>query len=639
MPLIDPDFLSLQGALSGEYSLTRELGRGGMGVVYLARDVQLDRDVAIKVLPSHMSADDDLRARFLREARTAARLSHPNIVPIHRVGEAGGFVFFVMSYVPGQTLGERLRAGGPIAPADVTRIMREVAWALGYAHEHGIIHRDIKPDNILLEERSGRALVTDFGIARSSVSDTNTDPARIAGTAHFMSPEQAAGETLDGRSDLYALGVVGYLAVSGQLPFEAASVPALFVKQATQVPARIAKVAPGIPQELAATIDRCLARHPGDRISTGSALADALQPRADAQRQLPLALRHWLSVKNPAHPVFVGMAAISGISLLEILVLFKTSFPPGQAVWTLPALLLAAPVVPILGFHIAQARRLFKAGYSLDDVRCAIVRDEAEQREISGAADNAKLTIWQKYLRLAIYANAVQAFVALGMITAGVSRMRIAVQVEAVLGLLGCLALSNIFAVPLLPGAVRSARSFRDRLWMSPVGAWIARRLHAPVASNKVDAGVFRPTDVALGAAASELFNALPTRFREQLAELPLIVQRLERQAADARARLEELSALAGAGGMTANPGMISTDAEGQLRRALAESVGALENVRLDLLRLHADASDVAPLTTLLGAVHRIRDDVTRLAEARREVDRVVATPRRVGTGRIPTPA
>jgi serine/threonine-protein kinase len=159
------EFLDLQAALAGEYSLQRELGRGGMGVVYLARDVQLDRDVAIKVLPTHLARTPAARERFLREARMAAGLSHPHIVPIHRVSEIGGFVFFVMSYVEGETLGERLRRSGPLSAVDATRVMREVAWALAYAHGRGLVHRDVKPDNILLEAGSGRALVTDFGIA------------------------------------------------------------------------------------------------------------------------------------------------------------------------------------------------------------------------------------------------------------------------------------------------------------------------------------------------------------------------------------------------------------------------------------------------------------------------------------------
>ena len=221
------EFLDLQAALAGEYSLQRELGRGGMGVVYLARDVQLDRDVAIKVLPTHLARTAAARERFVREARMAAGLSHPHIVPIHRVGEAGGFVFFVMSYVEGETLGERLRTRGPLPPADATRVLREVAWALAYAHGRGIVHRDVKPDNILLEAGTGRALVTDFGIAHGGEDPgPATDPGKIMGTAHFMSPEQAASEPVDGRSDIYSLGVVGYLAVSGRLPFESSNLPA-----------------------------------------------------------------------------------------------------------------------------------------------------------------------------------------------------------------------------------------------------------------------------------------------------------------------------------------------------------------------------------------------------------------------------
>src|SRR6186713_2662096 len=185
MTLPSAEFLDLQAALAGEYSLQRELGRGGMGVVYLARDVHLDRDVAIKVLPPELGTAES-RERFLREARTAAGLSHPHIVPIHRVGEADGFVFFVMSYVEGETLGERLRNRGPLPHADATRVMREVAWALAYAHGRGIVHRDIKPDNILLEAGTGRALVTDFGIARGyRESFSMADSEKIRGTAHF----------------------------------------------------------------------------------------------------------------------------------------------------------------------------------------------------------------------------------------------------------------------------------------------------------------------------------------------------------------------------------------------------------------------------------------------------------------------
>src|SRR5574338_276825 len=215
----DQLFLEFQRVLAGHYSLERELGRGGMGVVYLARDVALDRAVAIKLLPPILAAQPTFRERFLREARTAARLAHPNIVPIHTVQERDGFVYFVMAYVPGGTLGQRVREQGPLRPEEAARILREVAWALGYAHAQGVVHRDVKPDNILLEEPAGRAMVTDFGIAQVAELDPISGAHR-AGTRGFMSPEQVLGGPLDGRSDLYALGLVGVYALTGTVVAE-----------------------------------------------------------------------------------------------------------------------------------------------------------------------------------------------------------------------------------------------------------------------------------------------------------------------------------------------------------------------------------------------------------------------------------
>ncbi len=224
---LDPLFLSFQAAVAGRYSIDRELGRGGMGVVYLAKEVDLDRPVAIKLLPPDMAADAGLRARFLQEARTAAKLSHPNIIPIHVVEEVGAFVFFAMAYVDGETLAERVRRRGPLAPSEAARVLREVAWALAHAHAHGVVHRDVKPDNILLEGASGRALVADFGIAAAA---SGGGPDEIRGTPEFMSPEQALGKAVDARSDLYAFGATAYYALSGTLPFEGKSATEVLAK-------------------------------------------------------------------------------------------------------------------------------------------------------------------------------------------------------------------------------------------------------------------------------------------------------------------------------------------------------------------------------------------------------------------------
>ena len=222
----------VERALTANYELDRELGRGGMGIVYRAKDRRLKRMVAIKVLPPELGFRGEIKSRFLREAETAAQLSHPDIVPIYSVDEREGLVFFVMACVDGDTLAKRLVERGPLPVDDARRILREVADALAYAHARGVIHRDIKPDNILLGE-DGRAMVTDFGIARAiqEGADSRLTATGVAiGMPAYMSPEQAAGDReIDGRSDLYSLGIVGYQMLAGQLPFLASSTAAMLM--------------------------------------------------------------------------------------------------------------------------------------------------------------------------------------------------------------------------------------------------------------------------------------------------------------------------------------------------------------------------------------------------------------------------
>lgn len=274
--LVPGDVAAVRTALSGQYEIQRELGRGGMGIVLLARDERLDRLVALKVLPPHLSEHAETKERFLREARMAAQLSHPNIVPVYRADELNGFAFFAMGFVEGETLGERIRDRGVLPAVDVVRVLREVAWALAYAHARGIVHRDVKPDNILLERGTGRSVVTDFGIARSDFNPALTQDGYVLGTVHFMSPEQASGDPLDGRSDLYALGCIGFLALSGQLPFEGSAPQAILVAHATKEPPTLRSVAPAVPPALAAVIDQCLRKRPDDRFANGEELSDAL---------------------------------------------------------------------------------------------------------------------------------------------------------------------------------------------------------------------------------------------------------------------------------------------------------------------------------------------------------------------------
>jgi serine/threonine-protein kinase len=273
----------LSEALEEDYTLEGEIGRGGMGVVYLARDLKLKRRVAIKVLPPDLAYRKEIRARFMRESQTAARLSHPHIVPIHSVGEANGLVYFVMGYVDGESLGARLKRRGRVPVEEGRRVMKETADALGCAHTLTIIHRDIKPDNILLDGTRRRVMVTDFGIAKA-LSDvgtgTLTGTGVAIGTPTYMSPEQAAGDReLDARSDIYALGVVAYEMITGRVPFKAPTVPGILMKQITEPPADILKSRPECPEELAATIMRCLEKDPESRWPTADALRRALETR------------------------------------------------------------------------------------------------------------------------------------------------------------------------------------------------------------------------------------------------------------------------------------------------------------------------------------------------------------------------
>ncbi len=276
----------LSQALGSSFTLEGEIGRGGMGVVYHARDERLKRKVAVKVLPPELAFREEIRIRFLREAETAARLSHPHIVPIHSVGEGpDGLVYFVMAYVDGESLAARLKRRGRLPPEEARRILMETADALGAGHALGIVHRDVKPDNILLEGSRGRSVLTDFGIAKALTSSTGpgtlTATGVAIGTPHYMSPEQAAGDReIDGRSDIYSLGVVGYQMLTGELPFSAPTVPGLLLKQITEQAPYLKDKAPTCPDDLASCVMRSLEKEPEARWPTADALRRALESRS-----------------------------------------------------------------------------------------------------------------------------------------------------------------------------------------------------------------------------------------------------------------------------------------------------------------------------------------------------------------------
>src|SRR3954471_25025332 len=257
----------LQAALSSTYRIKSELGRGGMATVYLARDLKHDRLVAIKVLRPALAAvlGGD---RFLREIRLTAQLQHPHILPLLDSGEASGFLYYVMPYIDGESLRARLTREGELPVHETVKLLIEVTDALAYAHAQGVVHRDIKPDNVLISGR--HALVTDFGVAKAVSEATgrqNLTTAGVAlGTPAYMAPEQAAGEShIDQRADIYALGVLGYELISGRPPFTGRASQEVLAPRATQASAPLCNPRPGCPAELEAVIMKCREKRPADR--------------------------------------------------------------------------------------------------------------------------------------------------------------------------------------------------------------------------------------------------------------------------------------------------------------------------------------------------------------------------------------
>jgi eukaryotic-like serine/threonine-protein kinase len=266
---------SLARAVAGEFRLVREIGRGGMGVVYLARDTRLDRDVAIKTLPPHLAADAQVRERFVREARTAAALSHPNIVPIHAAAERDGVVYFVMGFVDGRSLAESVAGSGPLSVPDALRVVRQVAQGLDAAHARGVVHRDIKAENVLLDA-NGQAHITDFGIARVAEVQPLTATGTVLGSVHYMSPEQVTGEAIDGRSDLYALGVLWYFLLSARFPFERPTSSAILVAHVNSKPTALPEVAAQVPASVVALVMQLLEKPAAARPGNARVLLDAI---------------------------------------------------------------------------------------------------------------------------------------------------------------------------------------------------------------------------------------------------------------------------------------------------------------------------------------------------------------------------
>ena len=306
MPSVQPDTI-----IDGRYRVIRRLGSGGMADVYCAEDQQLGRSVALKLLYRHFAEDVQFVERFRREASSAAGLQHPNIVGIFDRGEWDGTYYIAMEFIEGRTLKDVIRERGPAPPEAAVDIVLQILRAARFAHQRGIVHRDIKPHNVLIDDE-GRVKVTDFGIARAGASDM-TETGSIMGTAQYLSPEQAQGKPVDARSDLYSIGIVLYEMLTGRVPFDAESPVAVALKQVSEAPMPPRELNPEIPPALDAVVLRALEKDPARRYAERRRVhrraRGARRSRRTSVRRVAAAVSRRSSRRTTARPPLVAVAA------------------------------------------------------------------------------------------------------------------------------------------------------------------------------------------------------------------------------------------------------------------------------------------------------------------------------------------
>src|SRR3954470_14043326 len=271
----DEEISRLRRATGSRYRVLRRLGGGGMADVFVAEQAQLTRTVVIKVLHPHLARDEEVAERFRREAEAAAKLVHPHVCQILDYGATESVVFTVMPYLKGGSLADTISKNRYVDPARAAAVAAQVAVALDYAHRLGVVHRDIKPDNVLFDE-DGNAVITDFGIATARFHGRLTASGRAMGTPHYMSPEQAMGKLIDGRSDVYAMGIMLYESLAGYPPFDGADSFSVGYKQVHEKPVALDEANKRVPAALSTIVMRCLEKNPSDRYPRGTELADAL---------------------------------------------------------------------------------------------------------------------------------------------------------------------------------------------------------------------------------------------------------------------------------------------------------------------------------------------------------------------------
>jgi serine/threonine protein kinase len=364
---------AITSVIGAQYRISRLIGEGGMAAVYLAHDTALDRQVAVKVLTGPRALDPRARQRFVREARIAASLAHPNIVPLHAFGAAEDALFYIMGYVEGETLGALLDREGRLSAPRARRIIRDICGALEYAHALGIVHRDLKPDNILIDRATGRAMLSDFGIAKLMVSDEElTRTGAIVGTPHYLSPEQAQSEReLDGRSDIYSLGIIIYRMIAGRLPFESDTAIGLVSQHIHRDPQPLAHARLDAPRDVVDVVARAMAKNRDDRWRSAAELRDALGPdiEVDVADRLPDEIVRWRATQTTGTNRKDGVLVLTFVSGVVLLLLSQYSLNRtlsgtwiGEAWRAIGAISLALLLGGLYGLFLSNAARRASRG-------------------------------------------------------------------------------------------------------------------------------------------------------------------------------------------------------------------------------------------------------------------------------------
>ncbi len=581
-------------ALAPHYILERELGRGGMGAVYLARDVQLERPVAIKFLPPDLAARPELRARFLQETRTAASFSHPNIVPVHAVEERDKVLCFVMGYVDGETLGKRVQRAGPMPVGEVVRLLQESAWALSYAHGRGIVHRDVKPDNILIDRGSGRAMITDFGISRSQDAAGLTMVGEVLGTPQYMSPEQATGEIIDGRSDLYSLGVVAFYALTGRVPFDGGSVQSLLAAHITKPPPAIASLRPDLPASLSSAISRLLEKEPARRFQTGEELAEHLDPLRASRREISPAIRLFAVKSNQ-------IIRNSVMLLLLAPTLLNAVQGSGDRAILLTIIFAA---IGALGFQVVSGlQELATQGYTHEDLKTgltAIGTEQTESRALTRTGPNwaARQARRRRLIIGGMVTAAILIFISFKVrvprLQGGYSTGLIGFF-SAAIGA-GLLVSTWIYAIASGAGSARIDGWLRG-LWAGGFG----RGLYTLIASRIRTRPAVRTVSIEIG--AMTVFEGLPKGMRRDLGDVNRVIASLLGAQADllergVRLDTSQEEATRGTAGVATDTLERVVSELGQARsmvvRQREDITAELERLRLELIRLRSGVGTTA---------------------------------------------